>query len=101
MDSDTAPIDDLALPLDPESAYNDDPGAILVNDEPALDQNIESPAHNLNAPSGIEEPVRCVNCGIDIMHRRSRTLERVEILSVIRQWTAPQLVSYCFTYFIF
>lgn len=61
MDSYTAFIEDPALPLDTQSAHDDDPGAILLNVEPALYDNLgmNTPAHDLVALLGmrIEEPM--------------------------------------------
>lgn len=66
------------LPMDLDTSRNEDP---------ALPLDTES------APDESEEPMRCINCGVDLTDRRRRRLEPVEVLTVIRQWTAPQVVS--------
>lgn len=94
MDSDTAPHDDPALPSDTESAPDVEPGAIM-DLEPALNDNhgtnLDSSATRTSSEN--EESMRCVNCGVDVMHCRRHTLQLIEVLSIIRQWTAPQVVS--------
>ncbi|RVE41348.1 hypothetical protein evm_014002 [Chilo suppressalis] len=95
MDSDFTRNEYPALPLDTEPASDVDHGATLDSESATNDNlgiNLDSPP-NLIPSSENEEHMRCINCGVDLLQRRRRSLELIEVLSVIRQWTAPQTVT--------
>lgn len=90
MDSDISLPDDHGLLSDSVPASNVDPDIYLDN-EPVLHDDLRI---NMDLPILSDESLRCINCGTDITHRRRHVLSLVEVLRVILQWIAPQVVSF-------
>ena len=89
MDSgDFLPNDPGSL-LDSEPALNVYPG-ISSDNEPVLH---DDPRMNMDFPILPSESMHCINCGLEITHRRRHIINLVEVQRVILQWIAPQVVS--------
>lgn len=77
--------------MDTEPSSSINPGPIM-DTEPAI------PHEHLHTEDEsvflVSEPIRCVNCGIDVMQRGRHNLELIQVQSIIRLWIAPRPVSY-------